>query len=118
MILFPENAVKKQSKQWQKNSAATLWLGLCQLTIFRHNSKSDNVSSILDELNNIVVWKLHDGAAVDSRNTVSHLHLTYTVCRAAFNNTTNFVRYNWKRANQRNDSLQCGMFMQLYEPNI
>lgn len=69
-------------------------LSLCQPTILRHNSEGDRSAGILDELDDIVVRQLHDGLAVDSRDTVSHLHLTYTVCRAALNNTANLVRYN------------------------
>lgn len=69
-------------------------LSLCQPTVFRHNSEGDRIAGILDELDDIVMRQLHDGAAVDSRDTISHLHLTYAVCWAALDNTANLVRYN------------------------
>lgn len=39
--------------------------------------------------------QVHDGEAVDGGYAVSHLHLTYAVCGAALDDTTNFVRYDW-----------------------
>lgn len=93
---------------WQKGRPLSCYLLvnlLYEPTIFRHNRERDRIASILDELDDIVVRQLHDGPTIDSRDTVSNLHLTYAVCRAALNNTANLVRNNWNRETQRNDNL-------------
>lgn len=69
----------------------------CQPTVFRHHSEGDTGACIFDELDDVVVRQLHDGQAVDSRDTVSHLHLTYAVGGAALNNTADLVRYHCNR---------------------
>lgn len=48
---------------------------LRQPTVLRYNGEGDGIAGIFNELDDIVVRQLHDGLAVDGRDTVSHLQL-------------------------------------------
>lgn len=66
------------------------------LTILRNHSQGDDSPGILDELNNVTVRELDDGAAIDRRDTVSNVQQAAAVSGTALNDPANFVRDNWK----------------------
>lgn len=45
-------------------------------TVLGYNGEGDGIAGIFNELDDVVVRQLHDGLAVDGRDTVSHLQLT------------------------------------------
>lgn len=69
-------------------------MNLYQPTIFRHHSEGHSIAGVLDELDDVVVRQLHNGATVDGRDTVSHLHLTQAVRGAALDDAADLVRYD------------------------
>lgn len=61
------------------------------LTVLRNNSEGDNVASILDKLNNVIVRQLDDGAPVNCRDTISNMQKATAVGGTAFNDSANFM---------------------------
>lgn len=80
--------------------------GHIELTILRNNSEGDNIASILDELNNVIVRELDDGASIDRWDTISHMQQATAVGGTAFDDSANFVRDNWKGRNEEKKTLK------------
>lgn len=64
------------------------------LTVLRNHSQGDDSPRILDELNNVTVRELNDGAAIDRRDTVSNVQQAAAVSGTALYDSANFVRNN------------------------
>lgn len=66
------------------------------LTVFRNNGESDNIAGFLDKLNNVAVRQLDDRLAVDRWDTIADMEEAAAVSGTAFDDSTNFVWYNWE----------------------
>lgn len=63
------------------------------LTITRYNPERDCVSSFLDQVDDVRVWLVGDGAAVDGQYSVPHFQLPAAVRRASLDDASYFVRH-------------------------
>lgn len=73
-----------------KSNHAALWKSL---TITRYDPERDCVPCFLDQVDDVWVWLVCDGAAVHGQYSVPHLQLPTAVRRAALNDASYFVRH-------------------------
>lgn len=78
-------------------SAPCLCVSTCSLTFLWYDPQGDAEARVLDQLNNVCVWHADNGLAVHRQYPVSHLQLPTAVCRAALDDTPNFVGHSWWR---------------------
>lgn len=62
------------------------------LTVLRHHRQGDDAAGILDELHDVVVGELDDGAPVDRRDAIPHVQQAAAVGGAALDDPADFVR--------------------------
>lgn len=58
------------SELWQMSVSL---LTKCLLTILRNYRERDSIAGIFNKLHNVAVRELNDGAAINSRDTVTHI---------------------------------------------
>lgn len=84
-------ALQKERKEAEPRGRAV------GLTIPRNYPQSDSVSSLFDQVDNVRVGLVGDGAAINGQDAVAHLKLPTAVRRTAFDDATYFVGHRHAR---------------------
>lgn len=81
-----------------ENPAALMWEMIIfgrrhKLTVSGYDAQRDNVSGLFDEVDDVWVWFVGDGAAIDRQDSITHLQLPAAVCRTALDDPAYFMRH-------------------------
>lgn len=79
------------------------------LTVLGNHSERDDGASVLDELHDVVVRELNDGAPVYGWDAISYMQQAAAVGGTALDDAADFMRNHWKQAFRDMDTFSgCG----------
>ena len=59
--------------------------------VLGHHGEGDHTAGVLDDLDDVVVGQLYDGASVHRRDAVAHVQQATAVCGAALDDAANLM---------------------------